>query len=173
MRGRAGLVLRMSEQRETTSLGGDAEGEWQRELAAALDSCACFNFRKVSRAVTQLYDEALHPSGLRSTQLVILLSVAVQPSANISQLARRMVMDASTLNRNLRPLVQKRLLQLVAGEDGRRKQIVLTDEGKAAINAAVPYWAAAQKRLVGLFGRQRYRELTRQMSSVIALARGP
>jgi DNA-binding MarR family transcriptional regulator len=161
----------MSENPDTTPTSGD--DAWQRELAGALESCACFNFRKVSRAVTQLYDEALHPCGLRSTQLVILLSVAVQPSANISQLARRMVMDASTLNRNLRPLMQRGLLELTAGEDGRRKQIVLTEQGKAAINAAVPYWSAAQKRLVGLFGRQRYKELTRQMSSVIALARGP
>lgn len=153
-----------------TSASGDGD-ERQRALAAALDSCACFNFRKVSRAVTQLYDEALHPCGLRSTQLVILLSVAVQPSANISQLARRLVMDASTLNRNLRPLIQKGLLQLTAAEDGRRKQILLTEEGNAAIEAAVPYWEAAQKRLVGLFGRQRYKELTRQMSTVIAMTR--
>jgi DNA-binding MarR family transcriptional regulator len=158
---------------DATPENGDDEGDWQRELAAALDTCACFNFRKVSRAVTQLYDEALHPSGLRSTQLVILLSVAVQPSSNISQLARRLVMDASTLNRNLRPLVQRGLLKLVSGEDGRRKQIALTEEGRGAIDAAVPYWSAAQKRLVGLFGRQRYKELTRQMSTVISLARGP
>jgi DNA-binding MarR family transcriptional regulator len=160
----------MSQGSDTTPANGD--GEWQRELAAALDTCACFNFRKVSRAVTQLYDEALHPCGLRSTQLVILLSVAVQPSANISQLARRMVMDASTLNRNLRPLIQRGLLSLIAAEDGRRKQIVLTESGRAAINAAVPYWSSAQKRLTGLFGKQRYKELTRQMNSVISLARG-
>jgi DNA-binding MarR family transcriptional regulator len=160
----------MSQGSDTTPANGD--GEWQSALAAALDSCACFNFRKVSRAVTQLYDEALHPCGLRSTQLVILLSVAVQPSANISQLARRMVMDASTLNRNLRPLIQRGLLSLVAAEDGRRKQIVLTEAGRAAINAAVPYGSAAQKRLIGLFGKQRYKELTRQMNSITALARG-
>ncbi len=152
-----------------TALGDDDAR--QRALSAALESCACFNFRKVSRAVTQLYDEALHPCGLRSTQLVILLSVAVQPAANISQLARRLVMDASTLNRNLRPLTQKGLVLLSAAEDGRRKQINLTDAGHAAIEAAVPYWESAQKRLVGLFGRQRYKELTRQMSTVIAMTR--
>jgi DNA-binding MarR family transcriptional regulator len=160
----------MSQSDETSSSQSNGDAR-QQALAVALDSCACFNFRKVSRAVTQLYDEALHPCGLRSTQLVILLSVAVQPEANISQLARRLVMDASTLNRNLRPLVQRGLLRLVASEDGRRKQILLTDEGHAAIEAAVPYWESAQKRLVGLFGRQRYKELTRQMSAVIAMTR--
>jgi DNA-binding MarR family transcriptional regulator len=144
----------------------------RQQLAEALAACACFNFRKASRAVTQLYDEALQPSGLRSTQLVILLSAAVEPGLAISQLARNLVMDASTLNRNLRPLVQKGLIALTSGATGRRKLVSLTDQGGQAIAAAVPYWSEAQTRLVGHFGSQRFDELIRQMSALVTMTRG-
>ena len=100
------------------------------DLADALDVCACFNFRKASRAVTQLYDEALQPSGLRATQLVILLSAAVNPGLGISKLARELVMDASTLNRNLKPLEKRGLISVDDSKDGRRRLVSLTAKGQ-------------------------------------------
>jgi hypothetical protein len=65
--------------------------------AQAAASCACFNFRKASRAVTQRFDELLQPTGLRSTQLVVLIAVAVSDSPGVATLARALVMDRSTL----------------------------------------------------------------------------
>jgi hypothetical protein len=81
--------------------------------AQAAAVCACFNFRKASRAVTQHFDEQLQPTGLRSTQLVILLAVAVYESSGMAELARALVMDRSTLTRNLRPLINQGLLTLI------------------------------------------------------------
>lgn len=149
-----------------------AESNGERaDLADALDVCACFNFRKASRAVTQLYDEALQPSGLRSTQLVILLSAAVNPGLGISKLARELVMDASTLNRNLKPLEKRGLISVEDSKDGRRRLVTLTAKGQDAIQSAVPLWNDAQSKLVAQFGSQRFKDLLKMMGNLVSMAR--
>jgi DNA-binding MarR family transcriptional regulator len=149
-----------------------AESNGERaDLADALDVCACFNFRKASRAVTQLYDEALQPSGLRSTQLVILLSAAVNPGLGISKLARELVMDASTLNRNLKPLEKRGLISVEDSKDGRRRLVTLTAKGHDAIQSAVPLWNDAQSKLVAQFGSQRFKDLLKMMGNLVSMAR--
>jgi DNA-binding MarR family transcriptional regulator len=138
----------------------------------ALRQCACFNFRKASRAITQLYDEALQPTGLRSTQLVILLSIAAADEPpTIAQLARELVMDPSTLNRNLQPLSRRRLISRWTSRDGRRKQLGLTDKGRTAIAEATPLWQKAQSEFIGQIGPDRWDELRGRMQSVVDAAR--
>jgi DNA-binding MarR family transcriptional regulator len=150
----------------------DAESNGERDaLADALDVCACFNFRKASRAVTQFYDEALQPCGLRSTQLVILLSAAVNPGLGISKLARELVMDASTLNRNLKPLEKRGLIAVQDSRDGRRRLVTLTSKGEESIRSAVPLWNGAQSKLVEQFGMQRFKDLLKMMGTLVSMAR--
>jgi DNA-binding MarR family transcriptional regulator len=140
--------------------------------AQAVNQCACFRFRKASRAVTQLFDEALQPTGLRSTQLVILLSIgAAEEPPTIAQLAREMVMDPSTLNRNLQPLSRRRLISRTTSRDGRRKLLSLTDKGIAAIEEAAPLWQKAQTQFVEHVGGDRWDELRQRMDAVIDAAR--
>ena len=123
-----------------------------------MDACACFNFRKASRAVTKFFDETLAPSGLRSTQLAIPLNVAAsQPPANsdeppttVIQLAREMVMDRSTLARNLKPLKKQRLVKIVPGQDRRTRVVRLTARDRQALAGAVPLWEQAQRRSLPL-----------------------
>lgn len=155
----------MNQRRKPESTGDASSSE-------ALRQCACFNFRKASRAITQLYDEALQPTGLRSTQLVILLSIAAADEPpTIAQLARELVMDPSTLNRNLQPLSRRRLVSRWASRDGRRKLLGLTDKGKSAIVEAVPFWEKAQSQFVEQIGPQRWDELRQGMQSVVESAR--
>lgn len=139
--------------------------------AQAAANCACFNLRKASRAVTQLFDEVLQPTGLRSTQLVILLAAALFERASVSHLARELVMDRSTLTRNLRPLISAGLLDLSAGKDAREKQVNLTAEGRKSLAKALPIWAAAQQRFVDHVGASRWQELHAGLTRVSALVR--
>jgi DNA-binding MarR family transcriptional regulator len=155
---------------KATKKAAEVNGE-RESLAEALDVCACFNFRKASRAVTQLYDEALQPCGLRSTQLVILLSAAVHPGLGISKLARELIMDASTLNRNLKPLEKRGLISVAGSKDGRRRLVTLTPKGEESIRAAVPLWNDAQSKLVAQFGSQRFKDLLKMMGSLVSMAR--
>jgi len=152
-----------------TTTSGDALSA--EACAQAVQTCACSNFRKVARAVTQLFDEALQPTGLRSTQLVILLAIKANPSPSIAQLARQLVMDASTLNRNLRPLEKRGLIQIADAQDGRRKVLRLTPEGEEAALQAVPHWQRAQSRLVENLGQPKWGQLVEQLDAVVACAR--
>jgi DNA-binding MarR family transcriptional regulator len=127
--------------------------------AQAAAVCACFNFRKASRAVTQHFDEQLQPTGLRSTQLVILLAVAVHESSGMAELARALVMDRSTLTRNLRPLINQGLLTLNLGQDRRTRLIQLTPEGRKSLQRAIPVWSKAQNEFVGELGADRWTTL--------------
>ena len=85
-----------------------------REIVA---NCACFNFRKASRSVTQLFDQILRRLVWRSTQLVILVTCEALGPCGLVRLARELVMDRSTVTRNLRPLISQGFLQ-VTGKSG-------------------------------------------------------
>ncbi len=90
------------------------------QLAEIEESCACLNVRKAARAITQLFDEVLQPTGLRSTQFPLLVVVARLREAPVTQLSRELVMDRTTLARNLKPCVRQGLLTIEAGTDRRR-----------------------------------------------------
>jgi len=116
------------------------------------NQCASFNFRKVARVVTQLFDNALQPTGIRSTQLVILLTAGIHENSTMSELADRVMADRTTLTRALKPLLLKGYLKNVPGKDKRKTTVVLTDKGHQIILKSVPYWTKAQKHVVDNFG---------------------
>jgi DNA-binding MarR family transcriptional regulator len=136
-----------------------------------VSTCACFNFRKASRSVTQLYDQILAPIGLRSTQIVILLASQVLGPCGFARLAREMVMDRSTITRNLQPLVSQGLLK-VTGKIGRGgKTVEITPAGQQMLADAVPYWEEAQGRLLTHLGQDRWDRVMADLSGVVGANR--
>lgn len=139
--------------------------------AEEASGCVCFNFRKAARAVTQLYDATLEPSGLRATQFSLLTVLQIRRSVTISRLARAMVMDRTTLTRNLQPLEKRGLVTVVAGrKDRRTREVALTARGRKALAKALPLWRAAQARSVGAMGKTRWKRLRSDFAPVVALA---
>ncbi len=141
------------------------------KLGEMARTCACFNFRKASRSVTQLFDQVLSPSGLRSTQLVILITGKLLGPSSIARLARELVMDRSTLTRNLKPLLTMGLLQLSKPANGKHKAVELTDEGLAALAKAAPHWEQAQTHLVSQFGDERWNRLMTDLAAIVDATR--
>ena len=80
-------------------------------------SCICVNLRRASRAISQLYDEAMAASGLKVTQFSLLRAVERNEPVAITVLADDMELDRTTLARNLAPLERDRLLKRSAGRD--------------------------------------------------------
>jgi DNA-binding MarR family transcriptional regulator len=108
-------------------------------------SCVCSQLRRATRALTQAYDAALRPSGLRSTQFTLLATLAATGGESISALGERMGMDRTTLTRNLEPLKRAGLVQTASSEGDRRAKLVrLTPAGEEALARAVPLWERAQ-----------------------------
>lgn len=118
------------------------------ELAEVADGCACKQLRRSARAVTQLYDEALRPSGLRITQFTLLVAVAIGEPVPITRLADALSLDRTTLARDLRPLTDNGLVEIRTGDDRRTRVVRLTGQGRDALGRAYPLWQSAQARIV-------------------------
>jgi DNA-binding MarR family transcriptional regulator len=135
--------------------------------------CACANLRKASRAVTQLYDESLQPTGLRATQYTLLVALTLGGSISISDLAQQLVMDRTTLTRNLSLLERQGLAAIAKGDDQRTRMVTLTNQGREALTKALPLWEQAQTRIVSGLGRERLNMLLSDLSDVVSLACEP
>jgi DNA-binding MarR family transcriptional regulator len=141
------------------------------ELESALEigcSCACNNVRRAARAVTQLYDETLRPTGLRATQFTLLTALRIQGPISLNRLAEQLVMDRTTLTRNLQPLEKKGLVHIEAGEDRRTREASLTDTGHRALAKAFPLWRQAQSRVAEGLGEERLQGLLGELGAVVA-----
>jgi DNA-binding MarR family transcriptional regulator len=107
--------------------------------------CACFAVRRAARAITQHYDRALRPTGLRATQFTLLTVLALAGPLPMSRVAGRLGMERTTLTRNLRPLVRQGLVTVGDGDDRRIRTLTLTTKGRRAAVAALPHWRQAQR----------------------------
>jgi DNA-binding MarR family transcriptional regulator len=137
----------------------------------ATRACYATSFRKASRRLTQLYDDALAPAGLRSTQYVILGELAAGGPApvTINELARALVLDRSGLGHSLRPLQRDGLIRLEKGTDDRRStHVVLTGKGRQRYNRAVPLWQQAQDRVVAVIGQPAAHQLRSRLIDIAA-----
>ena len=117
--------------------------------------------------VTQFYDEALQPSGLRGTQFSLLAVLDQVQLATVSELAQVMVMDRTTLTRNLKPLEQMGWVKGVPGADRRSRELTLTGKGQKALSNAMPLWKKAQRDIVNLLGKQRWSGLFEHLNSTV------
>jgi len=133
-------------------------------------SCTCGSLRKASRRVSQFYDAALAPAGIKSTQFSILSEVersSLDGPPTMCELATAMVMDRSTLGHNLRPLERDALLILRMAQPDRRKRYVeLTKKGKRTLHEARRLWRRAEGRFEKIFGKQPAAELRAVLLSI-------
>ena len=142
------------------------------ELDAALEvarSCTCFNLRKATRRVTSFYDAALKPSGLKVTQVTLLTAIRVSEPVTIKRLAKAILMDRTTLSRNVSLLNKKGLIDIDPGEDLRTRKLSLTEQGHAALAAAFPLWQKAQLEIVRQMGEDRWINLLKGLSDLVAV----
>jgi DNA-binding MarR family transcriptional regulator len=139
-------------------------------LRAAVE-CVCFNLRKTTRAVTSLYDEALRGTGLRVTQLSLLNAMYLAGPAPVSVLADVLVIDRTTLTRNLASLEQRGLVQGKAGDDRRVRLVELTPNGVDLLARAMPAWEQAQNDMVGRLGPGRWEDFVAELAAVSSLVR--
>lgn len=149
---------------------GPRSSNTPQDLQAA-QLCACGNVRKAARVVTQLYDEALRPSGLRATQLSLLVAIRLRGPVTVKELAQITVTDRTTLTRNLRPLEKQGLIRIGTGKDRRERVLALTERGQKALVHALPLWRKAQGKVLRGLGRKRYGRLLSDLSAMVAVAR--
>ena len=111
------------------------------------NKCICTSLRQAAQSSTAYYDVMLAPSGLKVTMFRLLRRVSDTDNTTITDLAKTIGLDRSTLGRNLRVLERQGYVPLSVGKDERARAVTLTQTGLNALATALPLWDAAQTGL--------------------------
>jgi len=131
--------------------------------------CNCTALRKATRRVSQLYDSALEPCGLRTTQRAILNHIARAGTPSMGDLAEALVMDRGALTHNLKPLQRDGLVKIsVDPQDRRNRLIALTAHGRARLAESDALWARAQRGFEASFGVAKSASLRKALEYLVS-----
>jgi DNA-binding MarR family transcriptional regulator len=131
--------------------------------------CNCTALRKATRRVSQLYDSALEPCGLRTTQRAILNHIARTGTPPIGELADALVMDRGALTHNLKPLERDGLVKISVDPDDRRNRLIaLTASGRAKLAESEALWARAQQGFEAAFGAAKSSSLRKALEYLVS-----
>jgi DNA-binding MarR family transcriptional regulator len=116
--------------------------------------CMCATLRRASRALTQLYDEALRPLGLRATQFTVLQALLLAGEVSQGELGQLLAMDSTTLTRTLGIMGRHGWIAKRRGQDRREWRMRLSKSGEAQLERALPHWQKVQGRLRTQLGNE-------------------
>lgn len=131
--------------------------------------CMCGTFRRTSRALTQVYEQALRPFGLRATQFTILQVLSRSGEVSQGRLGEMLAMDSTTLTRTLQIMSRQSWIAERRGEDRRERWLRLAKAGEAQLNRALPVWEKVQSRLRRRVGEQAWKNLLQLANQVTGL----
>ena len=144
-----------------------------RSAYSGPEDCNCLAVRQAARHITQFYDQFLAPSGLRTTQFSILAKLRRLGPMTINALAAAMVMDRTTLGRNVLPLERDGLIAVEQGSrDRRSKELRVTEAGQARFRAGVKGWVQAQRQFEKSFGAKSTADMRVLLHAVAATKLG-
>src|SRR4051812_40561257 len=129
------------------------------DTAVKPQGCTNLKLRQLMRRVAQHYDAEVGKTGLKGTQYSLLSYVVKLGPIRPGDLAREMRVDASTLTRNMRPLIDAGWLELGPGADGRSRLLSVTDAGREKRQEAQRRWRVAQEGINETLGARRVVEL--------------
>src|SRR5262245_35682870 len=135
-----------------------------------LSPCVCNTLRMVTRAVTQLYDDALRSSGLRVTQFSALATIARRGQANLRQLEDALAVDQTTLTRSISLLERDGVIERAAAPDRRVKAMRLTVKGRRILAVARPLWVKAQDKVLRELGTAAWTDARRRLTRLLHVA---
>ncbi len=129
-------------------------------------ACTCFRLRKLTRAMSRLYDQQMATVGLKTTQYSVLVNAA-REALPVADLAELLGLDRTTLTRNLKPLIDAGLVALHSGADSRQRIVTITAAGRAKVKLAYVAWSRAQTEFETLLGRDAVRALNQQLDTTM------
>jgi len=131
------------------------------EFAIPTLPCTCATLRRTARALTQIYEEALRPFGLRATQFTILQVLSLAGELTQGELGRILAMDSTTLTRTLEIMSRQRWIAKRRGKDRREWRLRIAKAGKAQFEGAVPAWQQVQDKVKREMGAGQLDQLTK------------
>ena len=128
--------------------------------------CTCFKLRKLTRAMSRLYDQHMASVGLKTTQYSVLANAA-KAALPVAELAETLGLERTTLTRNLKPLLDAGWLELKPGADSRQRIVTITGPGREMLKTAYVAWRRAQTEFETLMGRDAVRVLHQQLETTM------
>jgi len=138
----------------------------QELRANVAGACVCQKARETSRKITRIYDEMLQTAGIKTTQFTLLAAISLQDDATLTDLAKVLGMDRTTLSRNLRPLERNGLIEVSAEGYRRARSASMTEKGAAVMEEALPLWRAAQDTLKARLGKDTWNHFQTDLTEV-------
>jgi DNA-binding MarR family transcriptional regulator len=142
----------------------------KRSSLPAVLPCTCANLRRASRAITQVYDDALRDTGLRATQFTLLQSLSLAGELTQGELGEFLAIDTTTLTRTLLPLEGRGWIRSRPGADRRERYWAIAAAGEARLKKAQPAWEKAQRRMRNRIGDKRLSLLLDDLALIVAAA---
>ncbi|MGC2526677.1 MAG: MarR family transcriptional regulator [Candidatus Acidiferrum sp.] len=133
--------------------------------------CMCANFRRTARALTQFYEEALRPLGLRGTQFTILQALSLAGEVSQGRLGEMLAMDSTSLTRTLAIMRRQGWIAAHPGADRRERRLKLSGAGEKKLQGALTAWEGVQSRLRRKLGEQSWKSLMQLTHQVTDLVR--
>jgi DNA-binding MarR family transcriptional regulator len=130
--------------------------------------CLSASFRRATRALTQHYEEALRPLGLKGTQFTLLQALSITGEVSQGKLGEILAIDSTTLTRTLAIMMRQGWIVSRPGEDRRERLLSLSKAGRAEYKRALPHWGKVQEELRAQFGDRRWNELFNLTNQVTA-----
>lgn len=130
--------------------------------------CMCASFRRASRVLTQHYDTALRPLGLRATQFTLLQGLSQAGEVSQGTLGEILAIDSTTLTRTLAIMGRRGWIASRSGKDRRERWLCLSEAGRAEFKRARPHWEKVQQELRGRLGNNRWNKLLNLTNQVTA-----
>ena len=140
------------------------------EPAAPTSACISYNLRKASRIVSKIYIREMRPAPVRGPQFSLMMMIARRQSATISELAREIGADRTTMTRNLEKLQQRGFIQITHGKNLRTKAVEIAPKGRKALERSISYWQQAQSKVLKTLGQERWDRMLADLSALSALA---
>jgi DNA-binding MarR family transcriptional regulator len=140
-------------------------------FTGAARACVLYSLHRAVRAADQVYDAAFRKVGLRSTQVFLLNAIEARAPVTLGDLARGIVVDRTTLTRNIQPLLKAGLVSVRAGQDRRVREISITAAGRRRVRQAYPLWRQSQEFLAGRLGAAAVADLLGHLRGIVAITR--
>ena len=128
--------------------------------------CTCFKMRKITRALSRLYDHHMATVGLKTTQYSV-LAHANRAAMPMAELAEELGLERTTLTRNLKPLADAGWIELLPGADSRQRVVTITASGRAKVREAYQAWQAAEAQFTSTIGPDALQSLHRQLDDTM------
>ena len=132
----------------------------------AVENCACFNIRRVSRVITQFFGAEVRRHGMRPTQTPILRALLAKRGWRMAEMSEWLGMERTTLLRNLRPLQRDGLVRAKGAGRGGHVELEITEKGRAALAKTQPAWRSAQDKVVAILGKERWSAIISDLADV-------